>query len=69
MNTLLDDPDAMLDVIESQHTEIEHHGAIVKAQVVAAGVRDFLDQAHHVVGEIADGAGDSGGSPGTRTGR
>ena len=50
------DPDAMLHVVESQQAEIEHHHAIVEAHIVAAGGGNVLDEPHHVVSEIADGA-------------
>ena len=48
----------MLHVIECEYAEVEHHGAIVEMQIVAARVGDLLDEPDHVIGAIADGARD-----------
>ena len=50
------DPDAVANVIENDQAQIKHHHGVVRAQIVLGAVWDALKQAHHVVGEVADGA-------------
>ncbi len=52
------DPHAMPDVIEHHQAQKKHHHGVVHAHVIAPGIRNALDQAHHVIREIADGARD-----------
>ena len=47
----------MANVIENHQAQIKHHDGIVHAEIVAGAVWDALEKAHHVVGEVADGAG------------
>src|SRR5215469_11651936 len=53
-----DDPQAMLDVIEGNQTVIEHEDRIVETDFIAQALGKALDEANHVVTEVADGAGD-----------
>jgi hypothetical protein len=55
---IADNPQTVLHVIESNQAVIEHEHCIVKADFVAQALGKALDEAHHVVAEIADGAGD-----------
>ena len=52
------DPEAMLDVIEGDDAVIEGQYSVEEADVVAQARWDALDESHHVVRKIADGAGD-----------
>ena len=54
----------MLHVIERDEPEIKHHGGIVGADVVAAGIGNALEQTHHVVRKISDRSGDQRGQAG-----
>src|SRR6267143_176181 len=55
---IANDPQAVLHMIESDEAAIEHQHGIVKADFIAEAHGDALDQPHHVIAEIADGAGD-----------
>src|SRR5260370_279191 len=65
------DPQLVLHVIEGNEAVIEHQHGVVEADFIAEALGDALDQAHHVIAEIADGAGDqrrqSGKAHGART--
>src|SRR5260370_24711632 len=53
------DPKTMLDVIEGDESVIKGEHGIVQADFVAHPLRQALDEPHHVVRKIADGAGDN----------
>src|SRR5467141_3386879 len=52
------DPQAVLYVIESDEAVIEHQHRVVESDFIAKALGDALDQPHHVIAEIADGARD-----------
>src|SRR5229473_261342 len=68
---IANDPQLVLHVIESDEAVIEHQHRVVEADFIAEALGDALDQPHHVVAEIADGAGDqrrqTGKTDGTKT--
>ena len=47
----------MANVIENDQAQIKHHYGIFSAEIVLGAVWNALKKAHHVVGEVADGAG------------
>src|SRR5260370_42496334 len=55
---IANDPQAVLHVIESDKTLIEHQHRVIEADFIAKALGDALDQPHHFIAEIADGAGD-----------
>ncbi len=67
---IADDPQAVLHVIEGHEAVIEHEHGVVQANLIAEALGDALNQPHHVITEIADGAGDqrrqSGKAHGTK---
>src|SRR5580700_6531911 len=54
---IADNPQPVLQVIESDDAVIEHQHGVVQADVVAQAFGELLDEADHVVGKIANGAG------------
>ena len=48
----------MLHVIENDEAVIEHQHRVVEADFVAQTLRQALDEPHHVIAEITDGARD-----------
>src|SRR5579872_193424 len=54
----------MANVIENDQAQIKHHYSIFSAEIVLGAVWNALKKAHHVVGEIADGAGHERGEAG-----
>ena len=48
----------MLDVIKSNNAVIKHEHRIVQSDFIAQAFRKALDQPHHVIRKISDGAGD-----------
>src|SRR5262249_9114368 len=51
---VVNDPEAMLHVIESDKPLIKHQLSVVEADLIAKAPRQALDQPHHVVREVAD---------------
>src|SRR6266481_5657772 len=68
---IVDDPQAVLHVIECDEAVIEHQHCVIEADFIAKALGEALDEPHHVVAKIADGAGDqrrqSGKPHGTET--
>ena len=57
------DPQTMLHVIEGDNSAIKHEHGVVQADLVAQTLRQALDEPHHVVGKVADRAGNERRQP------